>query len=116
MSLAGTQADGRPNIKWSPLPIDICNTWGQVEMSRVPVITPAPIPFKQEHSNAALAAEIGIVDEPSLDELLHKEIYRINLHKTKKIVIMYLSMCLSLSLYWRDVEPHNYFVQNCPLH
>ena len=28
--------------------------------SHVPVITPAPIPFKPEHSNDALAAEIGL--------------------------------------------------------
>ena len=28
MSLDGNQADGPPDVKWSPLPIDICNTRG----------------------------------------------------------------------------------------
>ena len=60
-----TSTGGPPDVKWSPLPIDICNTRGLADalpsqkqtkekLSHVPVTTPAPIPFKPEHSNAAL--------------------------------------------------------------
>ena len=38
-----------------------CHPRDKVEMCHVPVITPAPIPFKPEHSNAALRQKLCMV-------------------------------------------------------
>ena len=82
ISLDSNQADGPPDVKWSPLPIDICNTKALqvcccqdiVEMSHVPIVTSAPRIFKPELANTALRRyRYGGSTSPG--KLLHKELY-----------------------------------------
>ena len=84
MSLDGKQADGPPDVKWSPLLIDICNTRGlanalpsqrlKLEMSHVPVITPHPYPSNR--NTATLLCGRNKYGGSTLpNELLNKELY-----------------------------------------